>query len=312
MTSSPVGHDEAMKGFEQALASGRLPHAWLLAGPRGIGKATLARIFAERLLGGREGASARLAAGTHGDYMELNLESEKSSREILIENARQALEFLAFTPSESPYRVLLVDPAEALNPNAANALLKTLEEPSPHAVILLVSHRPGALLPTIRSRCRFVSLHVPSVDAFAGILSRIEPEIPCHQYAPLAALADGAPGEAVSLYRQEALTFYAEMLRALSPEAMRVRISLADRVAGKDGAAHWSLFIRLMPNLLGRAIRVSRGIGIEDIVDDETRALHAFASRIDVVARYEEASSLLSEAEEYYLNPRNAVLSLLG
>jgi len=192
------GHRAAEHAFLRALASGRLPHAWLITGTRGIGKATLAYRMARHLLvEGAPNASVapepvdllfeqapaaydtvspsdtldmpaghpifrRVAAGAHPDLRVLERAvNEKTGRlrsEILVDDVRGIVDFLHMTPSESKWRVTIIDAAEDLNKNAANALLKILEEPRDRTAILLVSHAPGRLLPTIRSRCRRLEL----------------------------------------------------------------------------------------------------------------------------------------------------------
>ena len=154
---------EAVEGaFQEALARGRLHHAWLLTGPEGVGKATLAYRMARRLLGARpdpsqgllgaapsDVVSRQVAARSHPDLMVLErlTDDGKARKSIPVDEARQLPEFFSTTPAISPYRVAIIDAADDLNVNAANAVLKTLEEPPPRGVILLISHAPGKLLP---------------------------------------------------------------------------------------------------------------------------------------------------------------------
>ena len=179
-----LGHEQAEKSFLESWTSGRLHHAWLITGQKGIGKATLAHRMARFILTGGGGGGGlfgdapdslalseeqesiihRLASGGHSDFLclEKGMINPKNNRvaenDIPVDLARNAANFVRLTPAESDWRVVIVDAADDLNRNAANALLKVLEEPPARAIFLLVSHAPGRLLPTIRSRCRRLDL----------------------------------------------------------------------------------------------------------------------------------------------------------
>src|SRR3954447_19844603 len=164
-----AGHEAAEQAFEVSRARGRLHHAWLLTGPEGVGKATFAYRAARRLLGAPEdpphgvlGAnpdhpvSRQIIAHAHPDLFVLERlgEDGKVRKVIPVDEARGLSEFFSKSPASAPHRVAIIDAADDLNTNAANAILKTLEEPPPRGVLLMVAHSPGRLLPTIRSRCR--------------------------------------------------------------------------------------------------------------------------------------------------------------
>src|SRR5277367_4475775 len=161
--------ESAERAFLEALDRGKLHHAWLLTGPEGVGKATFAYRVARRLLGATPDArfgplgsapdhpvSRQVAARSHPDLLVLERAGEdgKARKVIPVDDARRLPEFFSKAPASAPYRVAIVDAVDDMNPNAANALLKTLEEPPERGILLLVSHAPGGLLPTIRSRCR--------------------------------------------------------------------------------------------------------------------------------------------------------------
>ena len=166
--------------FLSALERGRLHHAWLLVGPEGVGKATFAYRAARRLLGaaadpalGLLGSAPddpvcrQIIAGAHPDLLVLQRDTEdgKARKGISVDDARTLPAFFAKSPAASPYRVAIIDAADDLNPNAANAVLKTLEEPPERGVLFLVSHAPGGLLATLRSRCRRLRFDPPPSEA---------------------------------------------------------------------------------------------------------------------------------------------------
>ncbi|GAP24268.1 DNA polymerase III subunit delta' [Gluconobacter frateurii NBRC 101659] len=225
------GHEEAENVFRTALASGRLHHAWLLSGPAGIGKATLAFRLARLLLNGEDPdspAGRRITAATHGDLLEISRAvDEKKGRlrgEITAADVRPVQSFLHHTATEGGWRVVIVDGAEFLNRFAANALLKILEEPPPQAILLLTTASPGKLLPTIRSRCRALALSPVSDHDMRAIL----PDVP----EDVLVRAHGSPGRALFLAqdRDGAIAgFVAEILagKALNAEML----PLIDRIA---------------------------------------------------------------------------------
>ena len=193
-----IGHDVAEKTMLAAHGSSRLHHAWLITGPRGIGKATLAWRFARFLLcGSQQGGlfgdtptgldvgmeapgRSLVDARSHPDLFHLRRtlhpDNGRMRGEIVVEDVRGLGEFMHMTPAMGQWRVALVDAADEMNRNAANAVLKILEEPPPNAVLLIVAHAPGRLLPTIRSRCRRLALHPLSDDTVIDLLGRYAPE----------------------------------------------------------------------------------------------------------------------------------------
>lgn len=213
------GHAAAERSLVESARSGRLHHAWLLAGPSGIGKATLARRFACWLLAGQPDdtmavpsdhpVARRVAAGTHADLLTVGRGwDEKKQRhrsEIVVEDTRQVAEFLRRTAAEGGWRVVILDQAEAMNRNAANALLKILEEPPPRAVLMLVSSVPGQMLATIRSRCRLLRLEPLDDPALEVALSRLLPDLDAAERAALVRLAEGSPGRAIALAGDQAV-----------------------------------------------------------------------------------------------------------
>ncbi len=205
------GHADAERQMRDAALAGRLHHAWLIGGALSIGKATLAYRFARALLAGFPGEGLavgadhpvfrRVARGTHADLAVLERSWDEKRRrtrnEIVADEVRAVGEFLALTPAEGGWRVVIMDGAEHLNRSAANALLKLLEEPPSRAILLLVSPAPGRLLPTIRSRCRTLRLTPLDDGAMTAALVALRPGITRDEAGRLVAEAGGAPGRAL-------------------------------------------------------------------------------------------------------------------
>ncbi|MBA3576697.1 MAG: DNA polymerase III subunit delta' [Sphingomonas sp.] len=271
-----AGHDKAVEQFRKAWDSRVLHHAWLLAGPRGVGKAHFARAASVRLLsdaaGPRSGEPglgtpgdhpmARLiAAGSHPDMRWLQrLENEKSgnlARNITVDQVRALGTFIGLTPSLSDWRVVVIDSVDDMERSAANALLKMLEEPPPNCIFLLISHAPGRLVPTIRSRCRRLEFHALGDDAMASVLEQQLPETSAADRVKLIPLAGGSVGRALAFdsldlapLEESAL----QILRSGDPDNSR-RSALASQLARKTAADRYSAFLDLLPSLVAQEAR---------------------------------------------------------
>lgn len=253
----------AEAAFEDARTRGRLHHAWLLTGPEGVGKATFAYRAARRLLGaapdpsrGVLGArpddpvSRLISAQAHPDLLVLErlVEGGKLKKSISVDQARDLPEFFSKSPSQAQARVAIIDAADDLNVNAANALLKILEEPPEHGVLLMVTHAPGRLLATIRSRCRRLTFAPWTPTAVAGLLVRRGAADP-DEADRLASMSGGSPGAALALAGPA--TMEADQLaRRWVWEGVADRaeaLSIADGFRGGDGPAK---FERIMERLI--------------------------------------------------------------
>jgi DNA polymerase-3 subunit delta' len=269
------GHETAEQAFEAARARGRLHHAWLLTGPEGAGKATFAYRAARRLLGappapdhGPLGAdpahpvSRQVMARAHPDLMVLERlgEDGKVRKAIPVDEARRLSEFFSKSPASAPHRVAIVDAADDLNVNAANALLKTLEEPPPRGVLLLVSHSPGRLLSTIRSRCRRLAFQPLAADRAARFVTA-RAGLDDAAALRLAAMAQGAPGRALALAAAEAVALddaAAAILADLPRLDESLALSLAERFRGGEGMAQFGLlFDRLAERVHARTTQAA-------------------------------------------------------
>ncbi|WP_411286455.1 DNA polymerase III subunit delta' [Phenylobacterium sp.] len=277
------GHEAAEAAFEASRQRGRLHHAWLLTGPEGVGKATFAYRAARRLLGAPPDAaygvlgaspdhpvSRQMIARAHPDLLVLEREGPdgKPRKVIPVDDARKLAEFFSKTPASAPHRVVIVDAADDLNVNAANALLKTLEEPPERGVLLMVAHAPGRLLPTIRSRCRrlaFSPMSLEDAAAFVSTHAEVTPEAALR----LSRMAGGAPGRALALAAGQAIILddaAREILASLPRVDEAMALTLTDRFRGVEGQTQFNLlFERLAERVHAQAVdRARDGVGALD------------------------------------------------
>jgi DNA polymerase-3 subunit delta' len=296
--------------------SGSLHHAWLLAGPRGVGKGSFARAAARRMLAqaggqldlpGLETPSDHrmvrlISAGSHPDFRLIKREAHETGpkkgelrRGISIDQVRKLQELFAVAPSLGDWRVAIIDCMDELEPQAAQALLKTLEEPPGKSLFLLVSHSPGRLLPTIRSRCRrldFQTLDPASLDA---ILQAERSTMSAEDRARLTPLAGGSAGRALDFAEldlgplaQEALA----ILRHGDPDNAR-RSRLASSLALKAAAPRYAAFLDMVPPLIAGEARQAEGM-----------------RRLRAAEAYERARETASLAPRLSLDPASTVFAL--
>lgn len=217
-----VGHDEPWREWRAGMASGRMHHAWILAGMQGLGKASFARAAARELVA--EPGVPQPAQ--HPDILVLEplpaseddarkKEEGKpyaTKRNISVDQIRQIQHRLTTRPTLGARRAIIIDPADDLEKSAVNALLKSLEEPPAGCFFLLVAHRPGRLLPTIRSRCRTLRFPALSAQQMATVLGRLAPQADAATRSAAIAAADGSPGAALGFVEQELGPLHAIML----------------------------------------------------------------------------------------------------
>ncbi len=362
-----IGHADAEAVLAGAAREGRLPHAWLLTGPKGVGKATLAFRFARHLLARRPGMGGpqepglfgaaelpapgsaanegegaglylppddpvfrRVAAGGHPDLFTLEIgpdpKTGKPRKEISVDQVRKAVSFVRMTSAEGGWRVVVVDAADDLNANAAKALIKVLEEPPRHAVLLLVGHAPGALLPTVRSRCCRLALGPLPEAEVAALLGRFEPDLGDGDALALARLAEGSAGGALQLARSGGLELYGELvglLSGLAPDAGgerrpgRLDVARLHRFADRLGrGGEGSAFPTASAFLiwwLARLVRAgSLGRMPEEVVPGEREVMAALLARGSLarwLGLWDKVSRLLGGVERANLDRKQAMLA---
>lgn len=342
------GHEAAEQRFQQEFAQGKLHHAYLMTGPKGIGKATLAYRFARHILAtgavqakkldtgmvslfgdtpepetsvSKEQDDAlfrRIAAGSHTDLLSISpaFDAKKGTEKniISVEDARKVPEFLSLTPAEGAWRVVIVDAVDQLNANAANALLKILEEPPAAAILLLVCHEPGAILSTIKSRCRKFALEAPSRDAFDKALQAVAPHIQPHDYAALHALSNGSPGLAITLDAYDGLKWYSNWLAALQPDATAVtRQKLADSANAQKSPDAWRTIMHAWQVAISR-ISLWPHVTAAPIVNGEAELIRAIAEPMDRILREGwagRARHLMAATDIFNLEKRQSIAMLM-
>jgi DNA polymerase-3 subunit delta' len=290
-TSVLFGQDAAEAQFLAAASAGRLHHAWLLTGPRGVGKATLAWRIARALIAGDpvtrlaiapEAPTFRALATLASPQLFLcrrpwDDKTERLRTAITVEEVRALKEFFQLSATDGGRRIAIVDAADELNASAANALLKVLEEPPSSAVLLLVCHRPAGLLPTIRSRCRELRLNPLGPADMAAALAAAGAEV--GESAALATLAGGSVGSALRLAAEDGVGRYDAIasLLARTPLDRRGLLAIADGVAGRDAAPRYELTLELIGIALWRLALHGAGAPVEPVSPSEAEMLARLA-----------------------------------
>ena len=278
-----IGHQDAENLFVDALNEGRLHHAWMITGPKGIGKATLAWRLAKYLLCSpirEEGPSLfgdapeviqtldidpdhpvlrRIHAGSEGRLSVVRRPYDAKRKvfkaQITVEEIRKLKSFFALSAADGGRRVVIIDAADDMNVNAANALLKVLEEPPQHTILLLISHQPSRLLPTIRSRCRTLRLGALSPADIDAVLATQELEIDAAKMGALSTLSAGSAGEAIRLAQHNGPTVYQQILGliAQAPKIDRPSaIKFSEQYAGRTSSDDLEILALMFDRVLSR------------------------------------------------------------
>ena len=347
-TNEIVGHQPAERTFMEAYQSERLHHAWLITGPKGVGKATLAWKFAKFLLtqreaddgggmfdqGAREPGEApalsydvnsadvkRIEAGGHGGLLPVErTENEKTGKlrnDIVIGDIRRVNYFFSQTSAEGGWRVAIIDAADEMNRNAANALLKILEEPPEKSILFLIAHAPGKLLPTIKSRCRALKLNALPEAGVQAVLAARFPDLGTEELLALARLSDGAPGRAIELHLQGGIAIYRQM-GALIADMPRLNIPEVHKLAVQLGPVksdvQYHLFIQIFQSWLERLIRQNAtNTPVADIMDGEGAQITRISALAGVdrwLDLWEKVGKLVARADAVNLDRKQVVVWL--
>ena len=282
MTARLLGQSQAEATFLQAFNSGRLHHGWLVTGPRGVGKATLAWRLARFLLAtpDRDGGmfappppvsleiadshpvARRIAALSEPRLFLLRRaydEKKAKLQDVLsVDEVRKMKSFFALSAADGGRRVAIIDAVDDMNPSAANALLKLLEEPPKAVTMFLISHQPARLLPTIRSRCRELRLGPLPPEDLSDALTMAGGEVAPEDRTALAELAGGSVGEAFRMTNLEGLALYARLVKLMTtlPRMDRVQaLAFAEAGAGRGAEAQFDLIVTLLDLFLARLAR---------------------------------------------------------
>lgn len=319
-----IGHHGAEKTLLDAYRSVRMHHGWILSGPKGIGKATLAMRFARFVLAHGDPrlpaverattldlpidnpAFTRVAAGSHGGLLHLRRPwDEKTKRfrqDLPVDEMRRLTRFFGSTAAEGGWRIAIIDAADDLNASSANAILKMLEEPPARALFLVLAHRPGALLPTIRSRCRMLALRpMPVDDIVEGLIDLgLDRGTNRQVLTEAAELADGSLRRAILLIRSGGIAHarqvaaMVEALPRLDPGAIQ---SLADKIAARNADDLWDIGLDALRDSVAHRLKatatlagaaalaeamaaVERDIAQSDALNLERKAAFVAAMRI--------------------------------
>lgn len=349
-----LGHDHAEHEILDAWTSGRLHHAWLISGPKGIGKATLAYRFARFVLSGGNDAPAddgaalfggdeipatpaslaidpehpvfhRVAANGHGDLQVIERgmsdDGKRMQTVIPVEKIRSVGHTMSLTAGEGGWRVIIVDGAEEMNPNAANALLKVLEEPPPQALLLLISHAPGRLLPTIRSRCCQLRLSSLAPDLVDTLVAQHRPDLNGEDRQVLARLSDGSIGRALDLADSGGVALQRDLIaimNSLPSLDMKSAHKFADKVARRDADAAWrtavDLASRSLADLVAAAARgedlATRGYGPAEAAS--LARLQSMARPDQWIDVWEKNAHLFAKADSANLDRKQVMLNALA
>ncbi|MEZ5666786.1 MAG: DNA polymerase III subunit delta' [Alphaproteobacteria bacterium] len=341
-TADLVGHAAAEALLLDLWNGGRMPHAVMLCGRPGIGKATLGYRLARFVLAqGAQPAGAglfddgpttlalppdsptfrRVASGGHVDLMVLERPwDEKRNRRrgvIPMEMAQKAVQFLRLTSGEGGWRVVLVDAVDDLNASSANALLKVLEEPPPRVLLILIANAVGRVLPTIRSRCRQLALAPLSDEQTRAVVAAHAPDAAADECSLAVRLADGSPGQALALLDEGAAALYVdfiELMGAMPDYDVGRAIAFAEAAGASGDEAPFAAFTGLFAGWIGRLVRgAATGEAAPPLArEGEVNARLAGGSALDPWFEvWDKARAWFAETNALNLDRKQAVLAVI-
>lgn len=333
-----VGQTAAERTLFDAFMSGRMHHAWLLTGPKGIGKATLAYRAARfaltyqtperaQAMGAHDlGVAAddpvfrQIAGRGHPDLAVLHRPYDDKSKRlktvIPVEEVRRATGMFSKSAGAGGWRVCIVDTADEMNPNAANALLKILEEPPARGLFLVISHQPGRLLATIRSRCRTLTLGALGEADIMDVLAANQAVPDADEARAIALLAEGSAGRALEIAAGGGLELYRELaglLQGLPRLDVPAVHTLAGKVTRRGAEQAYASLMELMSDWLVRLIRTGAGReAADDIVAGEGEAMRRLAAAASLdrwVEVWEKISQSAARAEALNMDRKLVILN---
>jgi DNA polymerase III subunit delta' len=343
-TLSLYGQEQAEAAFLQAFRSDRLPHAWMITGPRGVGKATLAWRIARFLMARPTGGAGRFdespptpdslalppdhpvtrrisSLGEPGVFLcrrPWDAKAKRLSKYITVEQTRKLKSFFTLTAPDGGWRVALVDASDEMNPAAANALLKILEEPPEKTLIILVCHQPLALLPTIRSRCRVLRCGSLGRQDLGKALTLAGFEAGSAGQA-LEVLSEGSVGQAIRLLSTDGLEIYAQIVSLMSgPDRLdrQAVLKLANSCTGKAAEARYDMVLNLVSLFLSRLARFAalQPSQVADAAAGEARLMAQLAPAPGHARRWADLAQSLqarsSHARAVNLDPSGVILDM--
>ena len=324
-TRQLIGHEAQEKAFLEAYASGRFPHAWILAGAEGVGKATFAYRAAAFVLTHPDPKSPAVQNATsltvsedskalhliraqgHPDLLVLkrrwHQDRKRLETEISVDHARDVVGFFGSTAGSGGWRVLIVDAGDDLNRNSANALLKLIEEPPPRCLVMIVSHVPGRLIPTIRSRCRLMQFRPLSDEDVVRAMVLGEVDASPDDLRQAASFAEGSPGRAFRFVDETALAIMSAVRAQLDALPSLDRLALhqmADGLAGRQNDDAYALFEDVLAGWL------------HDNVVRGGRSGMAPGRLAPLIEVWDKARASMRDAEIYNLDRRALILTLFA
>ena len=330
------GHEETARQFMQGFAQNRLHHAWLLTGAKGIGKASFAYHAAKFILSNPKGLQPDhfcddlsqgfledivqlIERGAHPDLFILNrnydFKTGKFKNDITIERARELITFLEKTPAMGGWRVCIIDSVDEMNRSAANAILKAVEEPANKVMMFLVSHRPGKLLPTIKSRCQKIPMASLDTPTLEDLLADLRPDLEAQPRQATAYLASGSVGLALDIVENEGLDIYRNMVDVLAslPNADGVMLhDLAGRMSDARSGKKYQLFQNFLTDWLHRlTLTAARGVPAPVLFEGEAETVAKFLQSshlehwLDV---WEKTTDLFRQADALNLDKKQTIL----
>lgn len=337
-----LGYEGVERALLQEFLAGRLPHAIVLAGPPGIGKATLAFRLVRFLLSqsAERGGSLfgddipptslyvapehpvfrRIASGGHADLLTIEREfDEKKGRlknDISVESVRRIHPFLRMTAAEGGWRAVIVDSAEYLNASSQNALLKILEEPPKKTVLILTTSQPGSFLPTIRSRCRMVHMEPLAEKALGTLLDKMAPGLAADEKQALIRLSRGSIGKALQLYNDDGVALYRQLLDVVSalPELDMPKVhDLAEKLGKYGSEQSYAVAMEMITGWCERHARSTArgGAVMTDILPGDAVVFQKMGGVYapgHFFRAWEKISQLVLQTENYNLDKRQAII----